>query len=41
MPEMSTSVEASASVEASGLIWLMSGHIVAPVATTAAALVAM
>src|SRR3954447_14887019 len=41
MPDKSTSVVESASVEASGLIWLMSGHTAAPVATTAAAPVAM
>src|SRR5437660_847295 len=36
MPERSTSVVDSARVEASGLIWLMSGHTVAPAATPAA-----
>jgi hypothetical protein len=38
---MSTSVEASAKVDASGFIWLMKGHAVAAAPTAAAAPVAM
>ena len=38
---MSTSVEASASVEASGFIWLISGHTTAAAPTAATAPVAM